>query len=120
MEGEHRGRFSVLIKFSEKTRVVAGFHARHLAINLTHRTVPCAVISSNGRLIHKADDINYSWTDGSRTALFWDSNRTRYKQTQENTIAYLNSFLELVTIYRKENHLPQTSIKYYRRFKISL
>ena len=43
---KHRGRFSVLIKFSEKTRVVAGFHARHLAINLTHRTVPCAVITT--------------------------------------------------------------------------
>lgn len=102
-----------------------GLHAlqdidAHGNIGVGNKCFAQHLISSNGRLIHKADDINYSWTDGSRTALFWDSNRTRYKQTQENTIAYLNSFLELVTIYRKENHLPQTSIKYYRRFKISL
>ena len=32
----------MLTKFSEKTRVVAGSHARHLPISLTHRTVPCA------------------------------------------------------------------------------
>lgn len=37
----------MLTKFSEKTRVVAGSHARHLPINLTHRTVPRAIFEIN-------------------------------------------------------------------------
>ena len=56
----------MLTKFSEKTRVVAGSHARHLPINLTHRTVPRATYDEIGNPLQYRDGMSFTWAKGRR------------------------------------------------------
>ena len=66
------------------------------------------IVSSNGRYIHKADDINYSWTDDSKTALKYDPNQTRYYHSMAMTRIYLEAFRDLVYMYRNDYNIHVT------------
>lgn len=67
------------------------------------------LISSNGNLISKADDINYSWTDSRKTALKYDPNQTRYYSSITMTRMYLEAFRDLVYMYRNDFNIYVTN-----------
>ena len=79
---------------SEQAEIVCGStQGTVLCVALTQH-----IVSSGGKKKNKSDNTWYSWTNNNKTHLKFDLTRQRYLDSKQDSIDYLNTFLD----YRNE------------------